>query len=81
MLYLCWCIYSYLQNIIVSNVDPMLYIDYSQNTSQDVHTTVDDKKINVLQLNNSAAGRGELPPSIMKQFCNKYCIPLSYNYY
>ena len=31
-----------------------------------------------MQLNNSAAGHDELTPSIMKQLCNEYCIPLSY---
>ena len=45
---------------------------------QNVHTTVDDIKTIVSQLNNSAAGHDELPPSIMKQLCNEYCIPLSY---
>ena len=43
-----------------------------------IHTTVDDIKTIVSQLNNSAAGHDELPPSIMKQLCNEYCIPLSY---
>ena len=63
---------------IVSNVDLMSYIDYSENTVQDVYTTVDDIKTIVSQLNNSAAGHDELSPSIMKQLCNTYCIPLSY---
>ena len=63
---------------IVSNVDPMSYIVYSENAIQNVHTTVDDIKTIVSQLNNSAAGHNELPPSIMKQLCNEYCIPLSY---
>ena len=61
---------------IVSNVDPMSYIVYSENAIQDVHTTVDDIKTIVSQLNNSAAGHDELPPSIMKHLCNEYCIPL-----
>ena len=56
----------------------MSYIFYSENAIHDVHTTVDDIKIIVSQLNNSAAGHDELPPSIMKQLCNEYCIPLSY---
>ena len=45
---------------------------------QDVHTTVDDIKTIVSKLNNSAAGHDQLPPSIMKQLCNEYYIPLSY---
>ena len=56
----------------------MSYIVYSENAIQNVHTTVDDIKTIVSQLNNSAAGQDELPPSIMKQLCNEYCIPLSY---
>ena len=56
----------------------MSYIVYSENAIQNVHTTVDDIKTIVSQLNNSAAGHDELPPSIMKQLCNEYCIPLSY---
>ena len=56
----------------------MSYVDYSENTVQYVHTTVDDIKTMVSQLNNSAAGHDELPPSIMKQLCNEYCISLSY---
>ena len=43
----------------------MSYIFYSENAIHDVHTTVDDIKIIVSQLNNSAAGHDELPPSIM----------------
>ena len=57
----------------------MSYIVYSENAIQDVHTTVDDIKTIVSQLNNSAAGHDELPSSIMKQLCNEYCILLSYN--
>ena len=56
----------------------MSYIVYSENAFQDVHTTADDIKTIVSQLNSSAAGHDELPPSIMKQLCNEYCIPLSY---
>ena len=56
----------------------MSYIVYSENDIQNVHTTVDNIKTIVSQLNNSAAGHDELPPSIMKQLCNEYCIPLSY---
>ena len=48
----------------VSTVDLMSYIDYSGNAVQDVHTTVDDIKTIVSQLNNSAAGRDELPSSL-----------------
>ena len=59
---------------IVSNVDPVLYIVYSENAIQNVHTTVDDIKTIVSQLNNSAAGHDELPPSIMKQLCNSIII-------
>ena len=53
----------------------MSYIAYSENAIQNVHTTVDDIKTIVSQLNNSAAGHDELPPSIMKPLCNEYCIP------
>ena len=56
----------------------MSYIVYSENAIQDVHTTVDDIKTIFSQLNNSAAGHDELPPSILMQLCNEYCIPLSY---
>ena len=49
---------------IVSNVDPMSYIVYSENAIQDVHTTVDDIKTIVSQLNNPAAGHDELPPRL-----------------
>ena len=56
----------------------MSYIVYSENDIQNVHTTVDDIKTFVSQLNSSAAGHDELPPSIMKQLCNEYCILLSY---
>ena len=49
----------------------MAYIVYSENTIQDIHTTVDDIKTIVSQLNNSAAGH-ELPPSIMKQLNSLY---------
>ena len=37
---------------IVSNIDPMSYIDYSENAVQDVHTTVDDIKTIVSQFSN-----------------------------
>ena len=58
----------------------MSYIDYIRKcySGCTVHTTVDDIQTIFSQLNNSAAGHDELPPSIMKQLCNEYCIPLSY---
>ena len=56
-----------------------MLILYSEDAIQNVHTTVDDIKTIVSQLNNSAAGHYELmPPSITKQLCNEYCILLSY---
>ena len=64
---------------IVSNVDPLSYVERSNEGITDIVITVDDVKQIVLHLNNSAAGHDDLPPSIMKQLCIKYCVPLAYN--
>ena len=69
---------KYLAKHVVINVDPKSYIDYSDNTIHDVDTTADDIKTIILQLRNSMASHDDLPPSIMKQLCNEYCIILSY---
>ena len=55
---------------IVSQIDPLSYIDKSK------HCITDVKAI-VSQLNNSAAGPDDLSASIMKQVSNEYCIPLT----
>ena len=64
---------------IVSNVDPLSYVERSYyKCITDIVITVDDVKSIVSQLNNSAAGHDDLPPSIMKQLCTEYCVPLTY---
>ena len=63
---------------IVSNVDPLSYVERSNECITDIVITVDDVKSIVSQLNNSAAGHDDLPPSIMKQLCTEYCVPLTY---
>ena len=63
---------------IVSQIDPLSYIDKSKNCITDTSLTVNDVKAIVSQLNNSAAGPDDLPASIMKQVSNDYCIPLTH---
>ena len=67
-----------LANNIVSQIDPLSYIDKSKNCITDIAVTVNDVKTIVSQLNNSAAGPDDLPASIMKQVSNEYCIPLTH---
>ena len=67
-----------LANNIVSQIDPLSYIDKSKNCITDIAVTVNDVKTIVSQLNNSSAGPDDLPASIMKQVSNEYCIPLTY---
>ena len=52
---------------IVSQIDPLSYIDKSKNCITDISVTVNDVKAIVSQLNNSAEGPDDLPASIMKQ--------------
>ena len=66
-----------LANTIVSQIDPLSYIDKSKNCITDISVTVNEVKAIVSQLNNSAAGPDDLPASIMKQVSNEYCIPLT----
>ena len=63
-----------LAHSIVSQIDPLLYIDKSKNCITDISVTINDVKAIVSQLNNSAAGPDDLPASIMKQVSNEYCI-------
>ena len=67
-----------LANTIVSQIDPLSYIDKSKNCITDISVTVNEVKAIVSQLNNSAAGPDDLPASIMKQVSNEYCIPLTH---
>ena len=67
-----------LANTIVSQIDPLSYIDKSKNCVTDITVTVNEVKAIVSQLNNSAAGPDDLPASIMKQVSNEYCIPLTH---
>ena len=62
---------------IVSQIDPLSYIDESKNCITDIPVTVNDVKAIVSQLNNSTAGPDDLPASIMKQVSNECCIPLT----
>ena len=63
---------------IVSQIDPLSYIDKSKNCITNISVTVNDVKAIVSQMNNSAAGPDDLPASIMKQVSNEYCIPLTH---
>ena len=63
---------------IVSNVDPLSYVERSNECITDIVITVDDVKSIVSQLNDSGAGYDDLPPSIMKQLCTEYCVLLTY---
>ena len=63
---------------IVSQIDPLSYIDKSKNCITDISVTVNDVKAIVSQLSNSLAGPDDLPASIMKQVSNEYCIPLTH---
>ena len=63
---------------IVSQIDPLSYIDKSKNCIIDISATLNYVKTIVSQLNHSAAGPDDLPASIMKQLSNEYCIPLTY---
>ena len=67
-----------LANTIVSQIDPLSYIDKSKTCVTDISVTVNEVKAIVSQLNNSAAGPDDLPASIMKQVSNEYCIPLTH---
>ena len=67
-----------LANTIVSQIDPLSYIDKSKNCVTDISVTVNEVKAIVSQLNNSVAGPDDLPASIMKQVSNEYCIPLTH---
>ena len=60
-----------LANTIVSQIDPLSYIDKSKNCITDISVTVNEVKAIVSQLNNSAAGPDDLPASIMKQVSNE----------
>ena len=59
-------------------MDLLSYVERSNECITDNVITVDDVKSIVSQLHNSAAGHDDLPPSIMKQLCTKYCVPLTY---
>ena len=52
---------------IVSNVDPLSYVDMCIGCITDPLVTVDDVMTVISQLNNSAAGHDGLPASIMKK--------------
>ena len=67
-----------LANTIVSQIDPLSYIDKSKSCITDISVTVNEVKAIVSQLNSSAAGPDDLPASIMKQVSNEYCIPLTH---
>ena len=63
---------------ITSTVDPLSYMDYSNQCIPELVVTEDSVKRIILQLNNSAAGYDGLPASIMKQLDSAYIIPLTY---
>ena len=63
---------------IVSNVDPLSYVDMCIECITDPLVTVDDVMTVISQLNNSAAGHDGLPASIMKKLSNNYVIPLTH---
>ena len=63
---------------IKCDVDPLSYIERSNNAITDPIITVDGIKTIVSQLNNSAAGHDGLPPSIMKQLSVEFAVPLTY---
>ena len=54
-----------LANTVVSQIDPLSYIDKSKNCVTDISVTVNEVKAIVSQLNNSAAGPDDLPASII----------------
>ena len=63
---------------ITSTVDPLSYMDYSNQCIPELVVTEDSVKRIISQLNNSAAGYDGLPASIMKQLDSAYIIPLTY---
>ena len=58
--------------------EELSYIDKSKNCITGISAIVTDVKTIVSQPNNTTLGADDLPPSIMKQLSNKYCIPLTY---
>ena len=63
---------------ITYTVDPLSYIDYSNQCIPELVVTEDSVKRIISQLNNSAAGYDGLPASVMKQLDSAYIIPLTY---
>ena len=63
---LCKDVGKSLAHDIVSQIDPLFYIDKSKNCITGISATVNSVKAIVSQLSNSAAGPDDLPASIMK---------------
>ena len=56
----------------------MSYIDYNNLCISELVVSENCVKTVISQLNNSAPGHDDLPPSIMKQLTNEYVIPLTH---